>query len=100
MVRDCFLEEKKKLSSSRFGARDYITDPFFKLNKMLSFSPEEVVIGSLSSLSYMLLVVFLFRKSQLGRKNKSRFDKVIEREAEAGKLYLPEKSFTAPEPPE
>ena len=83
----------------RFGARDYITDPFFKLNKMLSFSPEEVVIGALSSGSYMLLVVFCFRKAQLGRKNRSRFDKVIDLAAEEGKVNLPEKSFFPPETP-
>ena len=67
---------------------------------MLSFSPEEVVIGALSSGSYMLLVVFCFRKAELGRKNKSRFDKVIASSADEGKVKLPEKSFKASEPSE
>ena len=65
---------------------------------MLSFSPEEVIIGTLSSGPYMWLVVFWFRKAQMGRKNKSRFNKVIDRAAEEGRVKLPEKSYTPEEP--
>ena len=65
---------------------------------MLSFSPEEVIIGALSSCSYMMIVVFWFRKAELGRKNKSRFDKVVEKAAEEGQIKLPEKSFKPNEP--
>ena len=84
----------------RFGARDYVTDPFFKLNKMLSFSPEEVLIGVFSSVTYvtyMVLIVFCFRKAEQGRKNKSRFDNVIHTAADEGKVKLPETTFKPPD---
>ena len=84
-----------------FGARDYVTDPFFKLNKMLSFSTEEVLIGVLSAASYvtwMIIIVFCFRKSRRGRGRASRFDSVIQAAAQQGRVSLPEKMFTAPEP--
>ena len=73
------------------------------MNKMLSFSPEEVLIGAFSSFTYvtwMIFIVFCFRKSEQGRKNKSRFDKVIEEAADEGKVKLPESSFKPPEPSE
>ena len=71
------------------------------LNKMLNLSTKEVISGTMASLTYvtwMVFIAFCFKKAEPGRKNKSRFDKVIEEASQEGKVKLPEKTFKPDEP--
>ena len=73
-----------------------MTNPLVALNKMLNLSTKEVVSGTMASLTYvtwMVFIAFCFKKAEPGRKNKSRFDKVIEEASADGKVALPDKSY-------
>ena len=85
----------------RFGGYDYITDPLVSLTKMINLSTDELVAGVCASITYvswMVFICFCFKKSERGRSNNSRFDKVIEESKQEGKVNLPEQSFDPPEP--
>ena len=91
------------LLNLRFGGitEDYITDPLVSLTKMIQLSTKEAGAGAMASLTYvtwMVFICFCFKKSERGRNNTSRFDKVIEESQQEGKVKLPEQSFDPPEP--
>lgn len=68
---------------------------------MINLSTDEAAAGCMASLTYiswMVFICFCFKKSEKGRSNNSRFDKVIEEAQQEGKVNLPEKSFDPPEP--
>ena len=80
---------------------DYITDPLVSLTKMINLSTHEFGAGMAASITYvswMVFICFCFKKSERGRSNNSRFDKVIDEAKQEGKVKLPEQSFDPPEP--
>ena len=85
------------MANTRYGQVDgYIGDPFFEFNGILTFSKEEISAGVISSLIVLvpvIILICLFRKAVPSKKNRSRFDKVIEEAAQEGRVDLPAKSF-------
>ena len=78
-----------------------MTDPLVSLSKMINLATKEVLAGMTASITYvswMVIIAFCFKKAEMGRKNKSRIDKVVEEASQEDKLKLPEKSFQPEEP--